>query len=142
MEHNLENLRIEYPLLVSASFSIHNMYWLGYGAFFTINTLLATAFDLSYADGSTKLPSVCLMVTRFIIPIIGIFISIVAIYTAHLINKTQSAVISRGVEIDAVLHTRMYSLIADQGQSFPWSTAIGSVLFMLIWVGVLYSVAF
>lgn len=136
-EQRLLDLRAEYPLLVSAGFSLRNMYWLGYGAFFTINTLLATTLVFSYSERSNLLGSVFLTILHFFIPVTGVFISIVAVYTSYRINRLERIVIARGMAKDKILYNRMFTSIEGHTQGFSWPTAIGSLLFLVMWAAAL-----
>ena len=138
-EQMLLDLRMEYPLLVSAGFTLANMYWLGYGAFFALNTLLATALGASYSDRSSSLSAVSLKIIRVAIPVTGIVISCIAIYAAYLIASFTRTVIARGTAIDAILNTRMFRPIKNHSRPFPWATSIGSALFAVLWIAALIS---
>ncbi len=51
-EQRVLDVRLEYSLLVTNFVTLANMFWVGYGAFFTINTLLATGLGVSYSDAA------------------------------------------------------------------------------------------
>jgi hypothetical protein len=49
-ENEILDMRMEYGHLMSGYMSLVNMFWVGYGAFFTINSLFATALGVSYSQ--------------------------------------------------------------------------------------------
>jgi hypothetical protein len=136
---NILNLRMEYPLLATAVFSLGNTYWLGYGVFFSLNTLLATVLGALYFGGANQLSSISLKILRIGIPFTGIIISVIAIYAAWLISELTETVVNRGVAIDGVLHTELFKSIEGHSRGFPWATSIGSGLFAVLWLGALIS---
>jgi hypothetical protein len=131
--------RMEYGHLLTAYLSLANMFWVGYGAFFAINTLLATGLGLSYSDAAKPVNPTFLTLTRFLIPLTGIIISVIAIYTAKLIRDMQRLACERGTELEKLLFARMFSRLKPYSESFPSGTTIGSLLFMAIWIGALYA---
>ena len=92
--------RMEYGLLMSNYITLANMFWVGYGAFFTINSLLATALGVSYSQTAQPLDAIFLLLVHVLIPITGIFISACAIYAVVMIADNQRLVEQRGREIE------------------------------------------
>ena len=131
--------RMEYGFLVTNYVALANMFWVGYGAFFTINTLLATGLGLSYSATAADLGPKVLMLLHVIIPVPAIFISIVAIITALEIRKFQRITNDRGLQLEVLLFARIFENLRPQSQKYPLPTILGSLLFMTIWAGALYA---
>ena len=139
-EHILD-ARMEYGYLLSNYLALANMVWVGFGAFFTLNTLLATGLGFSYSTtysgknepfGNEFLPFV-----HVLIPVTGMFISLVAIYTARKIDIMQGLIVKRGREIEALLAAETFQYLAPNSGRFPVITTVGSLLFFTIWAGAL-----
>jgi hypothetical protein len=131
------DLRMEYPALMTAYAAVSGMFWTGYTAFFAVNTLLATALGLSYSAGGGYAGSRFIKLAHMMIPAIGMFIAVAAVYAAHLIVRHQNLIISRGMQIDGTLATRSFTQLMHQ-KGFPVATAFGSALFFVTWAGILY----
>lgn len=138
-EQHVLDARMEYGLLATSLISLANMFWVGYGAFFTINTLLATGLGLSHSAASHGINATFLNIVHVVIPITGMFISCVAISAAYNIRKMQRLVVVRGRELEKLLFARTFSELKTYSESFPTPTAIGSILFGVIWAGALYA---
>ena len=138
---SLLDARMEYGLLMSTYTSLAQMMWVGYGAFFTINTLLATGLGFSYSDGSTALSSSLLRVIHIAIPAIGIVISMIAIYAAIEIRRMLALTNARGRELEGLLYAKMFSRTEAYSRKKPIATVVGSLLFMFLWAGVLVAAA-
>src|SRR2546430_16759007 len=104
----IEDARMEYGHLFTAYASLANMFWLGYGAFFTVNTLFATGLGLSYSDAAKSLNPKFLTLVHILIPAAGMFISIIAIVVARQIVFFQKLVDKRGTELESVLFARIF----------------------------------
>jgi hypothetical protein len=132
--------RMEYEQLLSTYVSLANRFWVGYGAFFAINTLLATGLGSSYVTEAAKsLDPKFLTLVRILIPVTGMFISLVAIYVAWEIVKFQRLANKRGRELEKLLFARIFTELQPYSQRFPKGTTIGSLLFFVIWAGALYA---
>ncbi len=105
-EQHIVDATMEYGHLLTTYLSLANMFWVGYGAFFTINTLLATGLGFSYSDTAKPLDRTFLTLVHFLTPATGIFISLVAIYTAMVITKFQGLINKRGRELETLLVAR------------------------------------
>lgn len=138
-EQNIVDARMEYGHLLTTYLSLANMFWVGYGAFFTINTLLATGLGFSYSETAKSLDKTFLTLVHVLIPVTGMFISLVAIYTAMAITKFQGLINKRGRELETLLFARIFTGL--QPYSAPIGTIIGSILFLALWAGALYAAA-
>jgi len=134
-EQQVVDARMEYELLVKTTENLANMMWLGYGAYFAINTLLATALAFSYAPNSAD--SYLLRTVRIGIPVVGIAIAIIAMRTALEITKHRHAAIERGQELESVLFARIFFRLKTQSAKWPTATIVGAALFLVIWLGCL-----
>ena len=140
-QQSLLDARMEYGLLMSTYTSLAQMMWVGYGAFFTLNTLLATGLGFSYSDGSRVLSSWLLKLIHIGIPAIGIVIAVIAIYAAIEIRRMLALTNDRGRELEVLLYARMFSRSEAYSRKKPVATIVGSSLFLLLWVGVLLAAA-
>jgi len=116
------------------------MMWLGFGAFFTINTLLITGLGFSYADIAKSISAVLLYFLHVAIPLTGMCMSIIAVYAAVLIFNAQKQARERGVQLEKFLSAKMFTTRAARTASFPYATAVGSSCFFIMWTGVLVAV--
>lgn len=140
-KQNLLDARMEYGLLITTYTSLAQMMWIGYGAFFTLNTLLATGLGFSYSDGSKVFSRWLLKLTHAGIPAIGIVIAIIAIYAAIQIRQMLAVTNDRGRELEVLLFARMFSRSEAYSRKKPFATIVGSLLFLLLWGGVLLAAA-
>jgi hypothetical protein len=138
-EQRITDARMEYGHLLATYLSLANMYWVGYGAFFTINTLLATGLGLSYSEAAKLLDRTFLLLAHILIPTTGIFISVVAIYAAKSIADFQGKINERGRELETILFARIFTGSRRYAERFPKGTAIGSLLFLALWASTLYA---
>jgi hypothetical protein len=132
--------RMEYGHLVTAYLALANMMWVGFGAFFTINTLLATGLSFSYTTSATAIPQKFLHILHVAFPVTGACMSVIAVYAAILISNVRKRTRDRGVELENLLSARMFTSMHPRSGSFPFATAIGSFCFFVIWGTVLFSV--
>src|SRR5258707_5531847 len=107
-EQSVLDARMEYGHLLTSYMSLANMVWIGYGAFCTINTLLATGLGASYSAAARDIDKVFIGLVRVLIPATGMFISVVAIQAARMITHFQRLAIRRGRELEQLLHARMF----------------------------------
>jgi len=118
--------------------SLANMFWIGYGAFFTINSLLATALGVSYSDAAANaIHKIALHAIQILIPATGIFISFVAIQAARMIRKNQRLAVMRGRKLEELLFARIFEGLEPSSNKPPTSTTIGSLFFGVIWFAAL-----
>jgi hypothetical protein len=92
--------RMEYGHLVTVYLAAANMMWVGFGAFFTINTLLITGLGFSYTDIAKAFPTKLLSFLHVAIPLTGVCISASAIYAAKLISNAQDRIRERATEVE------------------------------------------
>src|SRR5476649_1436447 len=138
-EQAVLDARIEYGHLVTTYVSLTNMFWIGYGAYFTINSLLATVLGISYSDSAAKaMDKVAIHAIHVLIPITGMFISYVSIATARMIRDAQVLAALRGRALENLLSARMFESIGPLSMKFPIFTAIGSCLFGALWFAALF----
>ncbi|MEL7467032.1 MAG: hypothetical protein AAFN27_01175 [Pseudomonadota bacterium] len=109
-----------------------SMIWTGYGAFFTVNTLLATGYGFLLGYDSA-LPGQLSATLQVAISVVGIFISYCAYSVILLVRRVQVRILQRGAELDKVIGTQIFEMVLGQGQGYPWGTVIGSFLFAVIW---------
>jgi hypothetical protein len=140
-DQDVLDARMEYSHLLTTYLSLANMFWIGYGAFFTVNTLLATGLGLSYSESAKLINKIFLTSLQFLIPMTGIFISLVAFYTGIEISKFQKIIVKRGIELEKRLYARIFTEFHPHHRKFPLGTTIGSFLFFLIWFGALCAAA-
>lgn len=138
-EQNIVDARMEYGHLLTTYLSLASMFWVGYGAFFTINTLLATGLGFSYSDASKSFDNKFLTLMHVLIPLTGMFISLVAIYTARAITDFQRLINKRGRELEILLFARIFTGLEPYSDRPPIATIIGSLLFLAVWAGALYA---
>ena len=135
-EQEILDARMEYGLLMGTYLSLAQMMWVGYGAFFTINTLLATGLGFSYGS------SICLntwfvKIVHILIPLTGIAISVIAIYAAREIVALTRLANTRGRELEKLLFSRTFTELRSYSEKGPTATTVGSLLFLAIWVSAL-----
>jgi hypothetical protein len=130
--------RMEYGHLITVYLALANMMWIGYGAFFTINTLLVTGLGFSYAEIAKSISGSLLFFLHIAIPITGMCMSTIAVYAAILISKTQNKTRDRGIQLEQLLSAKMFTMRA-RANSFPYATAVGSSCFFVMWSGVFIS---
>ena len=140
-EQQIVDARMEYGHLLTIYVSLANMFWVGYGAFFTINTLLATGLGFSYSETAKSLDKTFLTLVHVLIPVTGMFISLVAIYAARMITKFQGLIDKRGRELETLLFARIFTGLQPYSERFPIGTTVGSLLFLALWVVALYAAA-
>ncbi len=130
---NEETHRFEIHELVDLLKQSTSMIWTGYGAFFTVNTLLATGYGflLGY---EADLPLYFSVVLEFLISFCGIFMSFCAYRVIIIIQNIQTKILVRGAELDRELGTRVFEMIPKSVQDYPFGTVIGSILFAMIWL--------
>jgi hypothetical protein len=131
--------RMEYNHLISGYVSLANMFWVGYGAFFTINSLLATALGVSYSQNAQSMDFRFLILIHVLIPLTGIFISACAICAAVKIANRMRLAEQRGQELEstllsAVIFHRLHA------RSAPVWTNIGALFFAALWMSALFAV--
>jgi hypothetical protein len=128
--------RMEYGHLVSSFMSLVSMFWVGYGAFFTLNSLLAAGLSYSYSESWKSFDKAFLAFIHYLIPCVGIFMSAVAIYAALMLVKMQRAICVRGIDLETrLLHAQIFHGLKPYSHRFPSATVIGSALFGLLWAG-------
>jgi hypothetical protein len=133
--------RMEYGLLMSNYITLANMFWVGYGAFFTINSLLATALGVSYSEAARPLDATFLLLIHMLIPLTGMFISACAIYSVVMMALNQHLVAQRGQELETkLLHALIFKRMRSRSKPLPLWTIIGSLLFALIWASALLAI--
>lgn len=128
--------RMEYGLLMNSYLSLSQMMWVGYGAFFTINTLLATGLGFSYAS-STSLDRWLVKTIHIMIPVTGVAISVIAIYAAREIATLRLLTNARGRELEKLLFARTFTELRAYSEKKPTATTVGSLLFLAIWLAAL-----
>jgi hypothetical protein len=133
------DVRMEYGHLVTVYLALANMMWVGFGAFFTINTLLITGLGFSYTEIAKAFPTQLLSFLRIAIPSTGVCISLSAMYAAKLICDAQDKIRERAIEVEKLLGAKLFERAASSG-SVPYATNIGSLCFLLIWGGILIAV--
>jgi len=138
-DQRILDARMEYDHLLKIYLSLANMFWVGYGAFFTINTLLATALGFSYSSGAQSFDETFLKLARPLLSVTGMFTSLIVIYAAIRINKFQILVKRRGRELEKLIFARAFTELQPYSKSFPTGTTIGSLLFLAIWASALYA---
>ena len=126
--------RMEYEQLLTTVRSVEQMWWVNVGAFFAVNTLLATAFGLSVSTATNTLNPLGLKIIHFLIPLTGAFFSFIAIRVALALTKIGLSAAKRGVELESVLFARMFSPIRSKYEITPWGTIIASILFLVMWL--------
>lgn len=135
-ENEILDARMEYGHLVSSYMSLVNMFWVGYGAFFTLNSLLAAGLSYSYSDNWKTFDKTFLTFIHYLLPCLGVSISSVAIYAALMLVNMQRAICDRGVELETkLLRDRIFHGLQHYSHRFPSATVIGSTLFALLWAG-------
>lgn len=130
--------RMEYGHLVTVYLALANMMWVGFGAFFTINTLLVTGLGFSYTETAKAMPADLLYFLHLAIPVTGACISLIAVYAANLIRDAQRQAHARGSELETLLSAKMFG--ATAAVSFPYATALGSGCFFTMWGAVIAAV--
>ncbi len=138
-DQRVVDARMEYGHLLTTYLSLANMFWVAYGAFFTINTLLATGLGFSYSESAKSFPKSFLTGVHFLIPVTGIFISLVAIYAAIQIVSLQRLAKKRGRELETLLFARIFTELQPHADGLPMGTIIGSLLFLALWAFALYA---
>jgi hypothetical protein len=131
---------MEYGHLVTVYLALANMMWLGFGAFFTINTLLVTGLGFSYTEIARSISETLLFFLHVAIPITGMCMSLIAVYAAILIFNAQKNARERGAQLEKVISARMFTTTVARAASFPYATAVGSSCFFIMWSGVLVAV--
>ena len=126
--------RLEYEQLLTTVRSVEQMWWVNVGAFFAVNTLLATVFGLSVSSTSTTLHPLGLKTIHLLIPLTGAFFSIIAIRVAVALTKNGLTAAKRGVELEGVLFARMFGPIHSNYDRTPWGTICASILFLVMWL--------
>jgi hypothetical protein len=132
--------RMEYGHLVTVYLALANMMWLGFGAFFTINTLLVTGLGFSYTEIAKSISGALLYFLHVAIPLTGMCMSLIAVYAAVLIFNAQKQARERGAQLEKFLSAKMFTTRAARASSFPYATAVGSSCFFIMWSGVLLAV--
>lgn len=127
-EQAVLDARMEYGHLMTTYVSLANMVWIGFGAFFTINTLLATGLGVSYSQAAATADQQFIGLVRTLIPATGMFISVTAIRAAMEIKRFQRLAIARGRQLETLLNARMFAGMVTS--KFPIWTAIGSLFFL------------
>lgn len=130
--------RMEYGHLMTTYVSLANMVWIGFGAFFTINSLLATALGVSYSDSAARaIDKVAIHALHILIPATGIFISWVAIHAAQSIKNAQHLAVLRGRKLEELLYARIFEGLEPFSSRPPTATTVGSLFFGAMWVAAL-----
>jgi hypothetical protein len=133
----IDDARMEYGHLMTSYMSLANMFWIGFGAFFTINSLLATALGVSYSQSAQALGKPSIDAVRILIPVVGIFISFAAVDAARKIRAAQHHAVIRGRKLEELLSARIFEGLEPYSRKAPTSTIIGSLLFALLWASTL-----
>jgi hypothetical protein len=134
-DNEILDARMEYGHLVTSYMSLVNMFWLGYGAFFTINSLLATALGVSYSTNADSMNPKFLFLIHVLIPSTGIFISWCAIYAARQIADTQRLIEERGKGLEStVLRAAIFHGLGKHPRTTPVLTIVGAVFFGALWL--------
>ena len=134
-DNEVLDARMEYGHLVTSYMSLVNMFWLGYGAFFTINSLLATALGVSYSQNAESMNAKFLFLIHVLIPSTGIFISWCAIYAARQIASSQHLIEVRGEELEStVLRAAIFHGLRRHPRTTPYWTIVGALFFGALWV--------
>ncbi len=137
-EQRVSDARMEHQQLFSSLQSLSQMMWTGYGAFFALNTILATGISYSYSDNIKNINHDFLVLFRTLIAILGIFTSVTAIIAACRITNAMEVTSARGKKLEEeVLFARLFHEFHSYSRGFPILTTIGSALFGLLWFIVL-----
>jgi hypothetical protein len=140
-DNDILDARMEYGHLMTNYMSMVNMFWLGYGAFFTINSLLATALGISYAQSAQSIIPTFLLLIHILIPATGIFISMCAIYASWMIVKMQRLINERGRELEStLLSAKIFRASQRYSERSPAATICGSIFFALMWAAAFFAV--
>ncbi len=128
-----EDYRTEYEMLFKSFISLGNMKWLGYGVFFTVNSILVAVLGFSMSQeidvdiaGSNAFD--------LTIKAAGVFTAAIAIYSAMSLHAAQIAVVKRGVEIEKELYCRIVTIYGEIFHPQPYGTIVGAVFFGCLWV--------
>jgi len=138
-ENEILNMRMEYGHLMSGYMSLVNMFWVGYGAFFTINSLFATALGVSYSQNAQSMSPSFLFLVHLLIPMAGMFISACAIYAAILITTNLILVATRGRELEVKLRSEIFRRMHIH--KFPGWTTVGALFFAALWLTTLFAIS-
>jgi hypothetical protein len=134
----LTDARMEYGHLLTSYLSLVNMFWVGYGAFFTINTLLATGLFFSYSEGAKSLDKGFLAIIHILLPMTGVFVAVVAIWVARAITSYQGKINERGRELETLLFAKIFTGSQSHSKRFPMWSTVGSLFFLALWAAALY----
>ena len=135
--------RMEYTLLVSTYTSLANLKWIGYGAFFTLNTLLATGFGYLNSTSPSNMDLTFINVARLIIPMAGIVVSMIAIKTVFEITNMMLLTNERGRELESLLSAKFFDKAMPYSLKKPIATIVGSLFFLVLWtVALIYASAY
>lgn len=141
-KQEIEDARMEYGHLMSNYMSLVNMFWIGYGAFFTINSLLATMLGLSYSRDIATFNSKFLLLIHILIPATGIFISACAAYASIKIVEMQKRINERGRALeDTLLHAHIFQGLRSYSERSPIATILGSGFFALMWAATFFAIS-
>jgi hypothetical protein len=139
----LENQRIvdarmEYEQLSISIRTLVQLWWIDVSAFFTVNTLLATAFGFSFATGAQSPNATFLNMIHLLIPVTGVFFSLAAIYVAIALTGLMRLTNKRGRELEEVLFARMFGDLQSYCEKPPVVTVMASLLFLAMWVAAMW----
>lgn len=140
-EQKILDARMEYDQLLTTARTIEQMWWVDVGAFFAVNTLLATALGFSCSSVVTSnlnLNQSFIKLLQFLIPITGIFFSFAASYTAIALRKMTRCTTERGIELEEILFSKIFSILIAHSNSTPWLTICASSLFGFMWIATIF----
>jgi len=141
-EDEILDARMEYGYLMSNYVTLVNMFWVGYGAFFTINSLFATALGVSYSQNAQSMDSWFLFLIHVLIPLTGVFISGCAIYAAIKIVKNQRLIEERGRELEStVLRAMIFQRLQIHSRRSPGWTIMGALFFAALWASTFVAIS-
>ena len=126
--------RMEYEQLLVTIRTIEQMWWVDVGAFFAVNTLLATAFGVSLSAPTKDYNVIAMNAVHLLIPLTGVFFSYVAIRTANILARLGRLTVERGIELENILFARIFVRLQSNYERPPWATRIASLFFLAIWL--------
>lgn len=126
----------EYEEIIGLLKQSSQMVWTGYGAYFTVNSLLFTAFGLIMTSDFARSDPVFALAIAVILAVIGIFLSAVAIVVIRSIAHTQHALVQRGKDLEDITGAQLVSILGSARRSTPWPTIVGAMLFAALWCAV------
>ena len=136
-EQEILDARMEYQQLVGSYQLLAQLVWVSYGAYFAINTLLATALGASFSTMVSDFAGTNMQVFRLLVPVVGIATACTSVYVAFELSRLRKLNNHRGREVEKLLFARTFRDLQTHAGRAPTVSYFGSFTIAALWIAML-----